>query len=1251
MNFIQEAPDTDLRGKAPYTGLRPYEESERHLFFGRDQDARRLRNKIFSAPLTLLYAPSGVGKTSLLRALIIPELRSHGANVIYYDRWSEDDPLDAIKKLIAEIIPGEEIEGRTLLEVIQDLSEDSDNPIVLILDQFEEYLVRHAAHLDPLRSELADLVRAEADAYVLLSLREEFLASLDTFRSQILKLHQSRFRLDHLNYEKACVAITEPARLFGVECEPELVGLLLTDLKAEISSDEGAIAAEISEGIELPFLQIVCERLWYEFRRRNHRSLTLDLYKELGGKRGILEKFLNQVTDSLSKRSQQRAAVILKFLAPPSGLKMAYTVKDLKEPTDLEEHDLVQLLEHFDKSRIVRIRETSRGKSYELFHDAFIKVLRPWVSRQLIKERRGRVLRSLAVAASALTVIVIFCTFWITSFLKEEQRVRGQMRKIETINMSNSSSPSEQIESIVDNVSSYLWSKDKVEELIQIMKEFESHIPADYGHDRRAPDLMPFVSDQEEWPLVLVVNQRRVTSEIAENSVSRDLKESQSNIQFYWRFFATSLSRVLGVPMPMRIKLEYDDAIARDRIILKYRDGAVSEASDGENSINMIGMNVLYRPSEIIIRQEDIDSRLQFFFQQNQDKWSSFSTENFYSGTWWSVPKWTHPLWRSSGQDVYPKEAAIVVLLLEEIMQRPELVVSRGAVEQLLRRAGESYPKTVEQAIRSRGGVEETREVFIEIFRRNGSLRHLVYILDTVAKYPDQPAALAAWSVLLEMQSLEEEFPERFPGHFFTNEEFEPSLLESDRFPYVYEEASRWLPNLRDTDSPIRVKLGADIVPGIVVDNDLTKEFQEGMSTLRGEIYKRCSIEPPGVQFVGFSTGLKGNEIQVEVIGKAVQSAFWNREEKVAKFIIEELYKQYLDACTWWFTADRVQAILEEAPEKLREWLENEYTNTDLKLIMKSTLNDGLREGQRSLPVLRTLESLIFWRQIGDPQSFPSTVANIERISEAADLGGGGAGDRSAELVRDGIVEISHGNYSVAEDLFSQAVRRNEESAVQAYLLAFHQYAYNGNMEELRNLCMIPEIRYIEKLDSDDFAIAHRYRLEQFVEDNPEIYSRDMLKFNICLMEHYLANGHRSIFEKTADHLESHEGDFDWRSEEKFVVAYRLLESHDSFDTPPERLDWIVSLLAGAFRVFDTEESMIAFDKIWPYAFFKKLAPHWYLSVLYELVEARPDSYTMPMMVANYLGMSSSVEDAEMRLRMLDIAEKNIKKAASELGF
>lgn len=65
-----------MGNQVPYKGLRPYEEEDRDNFFGRDEDCRILIDKILANRLTLLFAASGVGKSSLLQAAVLPHLKA-----------------------------------------------------------------------------------------------------------------------------------------------------------------------------------------------------------------------------------------------------------------------------------------------------------------------------------------------------------------------------------------------------------------------------------------------------------------------------------------------------------------------------------------------------------------------------------------------------------------------------------------------------------------------------------------------------------------------------------------------------------------------------------------------------------------------------------------------------------------------------------------------------------------------------------------------------------------------------------------------------------------------------------------------------------------------------------------------------------------------------------------------------------------------------------------------------------------------
>src|SRR5437016_7728943 len=316
-----DAPPAGVRPtgvEAPYIGLRPFDRGERAIFFGREQDAQFLSDKIFSARLTLLYAKSGVGKSSILRTLVIPLIEDQHARVVYFDACGGADPYELLRAMLIDLasragIPDAGVGAPTLSELVRLVRSADDRTLVLILDQFEEFLVAHGQRLDPLKKELAALVRApEIDVRIVLSLRQEFLASLEPFRYEILNLFQSTYRLDSLNDNSIRDAIEKPALLFGKTYEPELVDQLIRDLRAQ-EADGVALPANVP--IDLPMMQLVCTQLWEAASTRGIPALSLDLYKEMGGAEKILDGYVRGIMPG--RRSEQRlTARLMKHLAP-----------------------------------------------------------------------------------------------------------------------------------------------------------------------------------------------------------------------------------------------------------------------------------------------------------------------------------------------------------------------------------------------------------------------------------------------------------------------------------------------------------------------------------------------------------------------------------------------------------------------------------------------------------------------------------------------------------------------------------------------------------------------------------------------------------------------------------------------------------------------------------------------------------------------------------------------------------------------
>lgn len=406
---MSDAPLSQLPVDAnePYIGLKPYTAAERDRFFGRERDAQLLINKLFSHPLTLLYAPSGVGKTSLLRALVIPNLKAEEAQVVYFDRWNTADPCSSLAAVIRQdeaVTPG----PGQLVDAAQAALARDDSTLVIVLDQFEEYLQRYAANLGLLPAALGALLRTTMDVRVVLSFREEFLASVDAcLRGHVLALFASTYHLEHLDRERAREAIVFPARKYGGTCDEELVDRLLDDLAP--GDPEKATGRLFRGGIELPFLQLICRSLWERGRAAGHSGMRMDDYRALGGRKGIISAYLHTVTRDFGLFQRLDAAQVLKALAPRSGVKIAYPLEALAAQAGTSEPRTQKVLDILREHRIVRTRDAAGGVSYELQHDAFIEIVRPWAEACFKRRNRliGGGVACAVLLATALNVAML----------------------------------------------------------------------------------------------------------------------------------------------------------------------------------------------------------------------------------------------------------------------------------------------------------------------------------------------------------------------------------------------------------------------------------------------------------------------------------------------------------------------------------------------------------------------------------------------------------------------------------------------------------------------------------------------------------------------------------------------------------------------------------------------------------------------------------------------------------------------------
>ncbi len=327
----------NLTGRRRYPGARPFDDSplDEHVFCGRAADVERLYERVLGARLLVLFSKSGLGKTSLLNAGLFPRLRKK-AYLPVPIRLNGKDP--ASTTVIAAIAAAAAARPDTRLtagdstglwEYLHTTLIWRDGLLltpVLVFDQFEEaFTLRDSTFRDELSAELGALasglppLRLHAAAglggpspevKILLSLREEYLGTLQEISLAIPGLFQERVRLAPLNDEDARLAIVEPAaRVAEPGDEPfktqpfEYTKTTLEEMLAFLRGESKIIE---------PFqLQLLCGDAEDKVAARAARSVKLEVNSDdLGGYVGmdqVLSRFYDSAITTLPTRARASA--------------------------------------------------------------------------------------------------------------------------------------------------------------------------------------------------------------------------------------------------------------------------------------------------------------------------------------------------------------------------------------------------------------------------------------------------------------------------------------------------------------------------------------------------------------------------------------------------------------------------------------------------------------------------------------------------------------------------------------------------------------------------------------------------------------------------------------------------------------------------------------------------------------------------------------------------------------------------------
>jgi hypothetical protein len=386
----------------PYVGLDPFEKSYEQFFFGRKQDSEVIVDHVFSRRITVLYGPSGVGKSSVLNVGVAAALRRPAPWMIVALReWQdpntiEQRAIEALKAALPAGIKNSQGHARFPRQVVGALRA-AGQPLLVILDQFEEYFhYRAEDQLTAVERALATLLaRRDLKIHLLIALRDDSLHLLAKLRAIFPGILETTIRLGHLNDVAVEQAIRGPIQQYNkiyrqdspIEIEDRLVDTLIGDLRQggrrPIGDDGGA---KSPEPIELPYLQLTMTTLWTEEGGREATALRAEtLTTKLGGVQQIARKHVEGILSGLTPKEQSLCAAIFRYLVTARGGKIAYTGGDLADQISedrsqigergidqiVTEEEVAAVLGKLAKPEMRLIKPvTAKGlAAFELFHD------------------------------------------------------------------------------------------------------------------------------------------------------------------------------------------------------------------------------------------------------------------------------------------------------------------------------------------------------------------------------------------------------------------------------------------------------------------------------------------------------------------------------------------------------------------------------------------------------------------------------------------------------------------------------------------------------------------------------------------------------------------------------------------------------------------------------------------------------------------------------------------------------------------
>lgn len=381
-------------GRSPYVGLDAFQETDADRFFGRETLIAELVSRVRASRAIFVTGPSGSGKSSLVRAGLIPALKKNG--VPGSEHWMYEtlkpgrSPLDELGRVTASFastlnarddIKTRGLADATILDQWADiaLKDDSNRRAVILIDQFEEVFAQVADENE--RSAFLKLLtyaatRENGRVIVVFTMRSEFVANCASYPALNALLNQQFLQVGAMTNEELVSAIARPALEVGLRMDPALVAQVVNDVRGE----PGA----------LPLMQFALQDLFDA--EKDKGELTLDEYLKRGGLRQALERHADAEFEKLSADDQQLARSVISGLIQighDSVVTKRTALFDELVPAGADIAHVKNLVNELADARLLSTDEHNGKETVVLAHESLLEAW-GWL-RRLVNENRDAI--------------------------------------------------------------------------------------------------------------------------------------------------------------------------------------------------------------------------------------------------------------------------------------------------------------------------------------------------------------------------------------------------------------------------------------------------------------------------------------------------------------------------------------------------------------------------------------------------------------------------------------------------------------------------------------------------------------------------------------------------------------------------------------------------------------------------------------------------------------------------------------------